>query len=104
MEGNYSRCMPERLARATGLILLDLSTTASLLRYLRRTCFERARTGALAGAKDSVKWQMIRHITVVTPKNRLQYERIFAQSSLPKIRLESARAVRRFYGDEGLHR
>src|SRR5690242_15505778 len=36
MEGNYSICMPQRFRRATGLILLDVSTPASLLRYFRR--------------------------------------------------------------------
>lgn len=104
MEGNYSRCMPERLERATGLILLDTSTATSLMRYLRRTCFERERAGALDGGKDSLKWEMIRHITTTTLKNRQQYARIFEQSGLPKIRLESAHAGRRFYGDVGLSR
>ena len=33
MDGNYSSCLPQRLARATGLILLDLSTPLSLWRY-----------------------------------------------------------------------
>lgn len=31
MDGNYSRCLPQRLARATGFILLDTSTATSLL-------------------------------------------------------------------------
>lgn len=41
MEGNYSRLLPQRLARATGFILLDVPTTVSLYRYLRRCWFER---------------------------------------------------------------
>ena len=70
MDGNYSSCLPQRLARATGLILLDLSTPMSLWRYARRTWFERDRRGALDGGRDSVKWSMIRHIAVATPPNR----------------------------------
>ena len=70
MDGNYSSCLPQRLARATGLILLDLSTPLSLWRYARRTWFERDRRGALDGGRDSVKWSMIRHIVVATPPNR----------------------------------
>ena len=34
MEGNYAWLLPQRLVRATGLILLDLSTPTSLFRYL----------------------------------------------------------------------
>ncbi|WFR67982.1 hypothetical protein P9139_06370 [Curtobacterium flaccumfaciens] len=37
IEGNYSRWLPGRLRRATGLVLLDASTTASIVRYFRRT-------------------------------------------------------------------
>src|SRR5580698_5832063 len=51
IDGNYSKCLPQRLERATGLILLDISTVASLLRYVRRTLFERARFGALDGGQ-----------------------------------------------------
>src|SRR5579871_6051214 len=45
IEGNYSSCIPQRLARATGLILLDISTGRSLFRYLRRTLLETERIG-----------------------------------------------------------
>src|SRR5580692_728905 len=49
MEGNYSRCMPQRFARATGAILLNAATALSLLRYLRRSWFGRDRPGGLEG-------------------------------------------------------
>jgi hypothetical protein len=91
MDGNYSRCLPQRLARATGFILLDTSTATSLLRYLRRSWFERDRLGGLEGGKDSVKWEMIRHIAVTTLKNRRRYREMFEHISLPKIRLSTAR-------------
>lgn len=41
MDGNYSRTLPQRLAGATGFIPLDVSTAISLLRYVRRSWFER---------------------------------------------------------------
>lgn len=104
MEGNYTRHLPARLERATGFILLDVSTTTSLLRYFRRTLFERDRRGALEGGKDSVKWQMIRHIAVVTPPNRQKYLRIFEASTLPKGRLGSPRELQQFYQAESLER
>jgi adenylate kinase family enzyme len=76
MDGNYSQCMPQRLRRATGVILLDISAPASLLRYFRRTLFGRRRIGALEGGQDSIKWLMIRHISVVSRKNRKRYAAI----------------------------
>jgi len=102
MDGNYSRCLPQRLARATGLILLDTSTPTSLLRYLRRSWFERNRFGGLEGGTDSVKWWMIRHIAVATRKNRRRYKEMFDRISLPKIRLATAREIARFCRSEGL--
>jgi adenylate kinase family enzyme len=102
MDGNYSRCLPQRLARATGLILLDISTATSLLRYLRRSWFERDRVGGLEGGKDSVKWSMIYHISITTRENRRRYKEIFEHITLPKVRLSTAREIARFYSSEGL--
>ena len=60
MDGNYSALMPQRLARATGIILLGDNRWANLARYLRRTLFQkRTRPGSLAGNKDSLKWEMV---------------------------------------------
>lgn len=97
MDGNYSLCMPQRFRRATGVILLDISTPLSLLRYLRRTWFERDRRGALEGGRDSVKWAMIHHIAVVTPRNRKSYAEIVDGLDLPRVSLPSASAIRRCY-------
>ena len=102
MDGNYSKLFPQRFARATGVILLDVQTSTSLLRYFRRTLLEKDRIGALDGRKDSVKWLMIHHIAVVTPKNRRRYAELFRDIDLPKISLPSAGAIKRFYRDEDL--
>jgi adenylate kinase family enzyme len=104
IDGNYTRCMPQRFLRATGLILLDVSTTASLFRYFRRTLFERHRVGALKGGRDSVKWEMIYHIAAVTPKNRKRYANMFHNIDLPKVRLNSIRAIKQCYERWGLQR
>jgi len=104
MEGNYSKCLPQRLARATGFILLDIPTSASLLRYLRRSWFERVRYGGLEGGKDSVKWDMLRHIATRTRGNRSRYARLFEEIALPKIRLFSIKEIAKFYRSEGLAR
>ena len=104
MDGNYSNCTPQRLARATGLILLELPTLTSLLRYLRRCWFERERAGALAGGRDSVKWDMLRHIAVVTPKNRPKRLAFYDNATMPKLLLATPRELQQFYEREGLRR
>jgi len=97
MDGNYSVCMPQRFRRATGLILLDISTCMSLLRYFRRTLFETGRLGALEGGRDSVKWDMIHHIAVVQPKNSKLYHAMFESLDLPKLRLSSVGAIKQCF-------
>lgn len=104
MDGNYSRHMPQRLARATGIIVLNVHTATSLLRYLRRTLFERERFGALAGTRDSLKWEMIRHITIVTPRNRERYTTLAQQAAIPTVLLPSVRAINGIYRQWGLDR
>jgi len=104
MDGNYSRCLPQRLQRATGLILLDISTPLSLFRYARRCLSGGARPGGLEGACDSIKWEMIHHIAVVTPPNRRRYAEIYPRIPLPKVRLASARAIDACYRHWGLER
>jgi hypothetical protein len=94
--------MAQRFLRATGLIFLDISTPASLFRYCRRTIFERQRVGALEGGRDSIKWDMLYHITVVTPKNRIRYANMFHDIDLPKVRLTSIRAIKQRYQRWGL--
>lgn len=103
MEGNYSALLPQRLDRATGVILLDVPTVVSLYRYFR-CWFERDRRGALEGGRDSVKWAMIRHITVATRASRSRYRRLFGDIRLPKVRLDSPRALADFYRLNGLSR
>ncbi len=102
MDGNYSTCLPQRLERATGLILLDTSTAVSLFRYVRRSCFESERSGGLAGGRDSVKWSMIRHIAAATRRNRRRYAKMFDGARLPKIKLACVREIARFRMSEGL--
>lgn len=102
MDGNYTRTLPQRLSRATGVILLDISTTTSLWRYLRRTWFEPDRKGALGGGKDSVKWQMLHHIAIVTPRNRRRYADLYEQLTIPKCKLTPTKDLNLFYQAEQL--
>lgn len=97
MDGNYSVCMQQRFQRATGLIVLDVSTLTSLVRYFYRTLFQSHRAGSLEGGQDSLKWEMIHRILFVTPSNRKRYIQLFNEANLPKIRLVSRRAINQCY-------
>jgi adenylate kinase family enzyme len=104
IDGNYSRLLPQRLERATGFILLDVPTMISLYRYIRRCWFERDRRGALEGGRDSVKWDVIRHITIATRANRRRYRDMIDGISLPKVHINSTKALAEFYRLNGLRR
>ncbi|NHN84675.1 AAA family ATPase [Acetobacter musti] len=104
MEGNYTRCLPQRLERATGLILLDISTPLSLYRYFRRTLFEKNRHGALAEGKDSIKREMVQYILGPARQNRRHYAAMYQKLTLPKILLPSPGVLRQFYRRENLPR
>lgn len=103
-DGNYTRLLPQRLERATGFILLDVPTTTSLYRYVRRCWFERDRRGALEGGRDSVKWKMIRHIAFTTRANRTRYRDMFDVIILPRVKIVSTTALAAFYRTNGLRR
>lgn len=98
IEGNYTKTLPQRLDRATGLILLDSSTAMSLFRYFWRTWFQKEeRLGSLTGNQDSVKWDMIRHITVVIPKNRRRYQALYHTIKIPKCLVTSRSELKQAY-------
>ena len=104
VEGNYSALLPQRLERATGVILLDVPTATSLWRYVRRCCWEKGRHGGLEGGRDSVKWDMIRHILWPTRANRARYRRMFAGIARPKRLFDTRETLACFYAEEGLRR
>lgn len=95
IEGNYSAVLPERLARATGVLLLDVSTARSLVRYVRRTRRRSGRVGGL-GVREHVTLAMVRWILLHTRRNRRRRLRWFAEVELPKAALLGPRAIRAF--------
>lgn len=97
IDGNYSKLLPQRLSLATGFILLDVSAPLSLYRYIRRSLSSHARIGALEGGQDSVKWSMLKHIAVATPRNRKRYAKLYEAVDLPKVRLRMARQIESCY-------
>jgi adenylate kinase family enzyme len=104
IEGNYSALLDQRLARATGFILLDSSSGASVLRYIKRTLGPASRAGGLEGVRDRISWSMIRYILGPARENRRRYRAIYEQLSLPKLFIANRRALRHFYRDEALEK
>lgn len=102
MDGNYSFLMPQRIARATGIILLGDNRWANFGRYLRRTVFQRDRVGALAGNKDSLKWEMVIWVLVRAPKNAARMRASLPKAGLPFLEIRSMRELRRAYAAWGL--
>ncbi len=104
MDGNYTRLMPQRLARATGIILLYDSHWANFRRYLWRTLFQKDRVGALPGNRDSIKWQMVHWILVVQPKRIAADQERVRKAGLPLVEVSSMRMLQRLYAEWGLKR
>ena len=84
------------------MILLDVSTATSLFRTVRRAWFEPRRIGGLEGGRDRVRWSMVHHIAMITRANRRRYDGVYRQLDLPKLRLDGARTIERFYRTEKL--
>lgn len=98
MDGNYSRLMPQRLARATGAILITSSRWRRLARYIRRTTVNRAeRAGHLEGAQDSIKWDMIDWILFKTQNSATKYAEALRRSGLPTVECHTAKALDELY-------
>jgi adenylate kinase family enzyme len=102
IEGNYSTLLPQRLARATSLVLLDASASASLLRYFVRTRRPHSRIGGLDGMTDRVSWDMVRYILGAGQSGRRRHRRDFGAITIPKVFISNRRALDRFYRDAHL--
>ena len=71
---------------------------------LQRTWFQKSeRFGTLSGNQDSIKWHMLQHIMITTPKNRQKYRSLYSKIALPKcylnsrVQLNQAYEVRELY-------
>ena len=93
MDGNYSALLPQRFARATGLIVLDGHYVARFGRYLRRTLFEPHRAGGLEGKRDSIKLEMINWVWKTRHGFR-RYHGFAVKTGLPVIACRSLEEIK----------
>ena len=102
MDGNYSGLVNERLARATGAIVLDDNHWVRLGRYFYRTLFQRYRPRTLAGNKDSLKWSMIHWVAFASRRHGARYRQMVERTALPRVFCGSMGEVKALYQHWGL--
>jgi adenylate kinase family enzyme len=97
MDGNYSKLMPARRERTTGIILLSDNRWRNMYRYFRRTLFEKDRIGALTGNKDSIKLDMIRWVWIGEARNVRRYSIELPRQGVPFLHLRGMRELNQVY-------
>ena len=98
IEGNYSFLMPERFAQATAIIWLDFSRWGSAYRFVKRSLQNnKNRAGNLEGAIQQFNLNMLKHILITVPKNKVRYQNLIAASGIPYVRLTSFKQLLRYY-------
>ncbi|AUW47420.1 AAA family ATPase [Rhizobium leguminosarum] len=98
IEGSYSRLMPQRLARATGVIVITSNHWLRFLRYLKRTLANQPdRAGHLQGAKDSIKCGMVYWILLKTRNSGVKYAKVLQEFGLPTVQCHTATALNNLY-------
>ncbi|MET3897304.1 adenylate kinase family enzyme [Devosia sp. UYZn731] len=101
MEGSYSKLAPQRLRRATGIIVVTDGLMTRYRRYFHRTLFQSTRVGALDGGQDTVNWTMISWLW--KSRNAASKYRSMAQASgLPHVFVNNQSKLNRLYADWGL--
>lgn len=95
MDGNYSRLMPQRYARATGIIVIDDHLLRRYLRYFNRSLFQKERVGGLASGRDSVKWEMVRWIWKTRRQGK--YEDMGRKTGLPVVVCRNQAELQQLY-------
>ncbi|WP_240629168.1 AAA family ATPase [Pantoea rodasii] len=104
MDGNYVRTLPDRLTRASGIILLDIHPLQSYFRYLRRTLFDKQRVGGVVSAhqREHLTWEMTRYLLITSRDHRDRNRRMFEAWTLPKLLLSSPHEVNQLCREWGL--
>jgi adenylate kinase family enzyme len=105
MDGNYFATITQRLARATGIVVLGSEPWRAAARNVRRTLFESGRrAGQLEGNIDKLNWELFRFILFEQPKKRQRDLGILRAAGLPMVQLDSMRELQSLYAAWGLKR
>jgi adenylate kinase family enzyme len=96
IDGGYSRLAPQRVRRATAIVVINAGLATRYRRYFYRTLFQRSRAGALEGEQDSVTWWMLRWLW----KSRhaaAKYRQLAVASGLPYVFTATVEELNRLY-------
>lgn len=104
VDGNYSDLLPERLARATGFILLSDNRVSNFGRYLKRTFFEPDRLGQPQGAVERLNWDMVSWVLWRSPPSQQRLRQRLAATDLPRIDCHGMADLKRLYARWRLER
>lgn len=103
IDGSYSRVMPQRLARATGIIVVTDSLATRYRRYVARTLLQKERAGALEGGQDRLNWKMLGWLWK-TRNSVGKYQQVALRSGLPHVFASSWRELDALYAEWNLTR
>jgi adenylate kinase family enzyme len=101
MDGNYSVLAPQRLERATAILVVNENLITRYRRYFKRSLFQSNRAGALEGGQDGVNWNMLGWLW----KSRnaaSKYQAIARQTNLPHVFVNGAPEMNSLYAAWGL--
>jgi len=105
IEGNYFATIEQRMAQATGIVMMGSEPWRAALRNVRRTLFETGRrAGQLEGNIDKLNWELFRFILFEQPKKRERDLTILRGSGLPMVELSTMTELNRLYREWGLTR
>lgn len=103
IDGGYSRVMPQRIARASGIIVLTDGLAIRYWRYIRRCLFETNRAGGLEGASDRMNLKMLGWLWKT--RNAVgKYHAVAGASGLPHVFAGNASELNALYDAWGLKR
>lgn len=103
MDGSYSTLMPRRLARTTGIVVLDETLLIRTARYFKRSLIEKHRAGGLGDAHERVTLEMLAWLWKTRHKAEGTRQRVRA-SGLPHVFCHNGRELAELYRQWGLLR
>jgi adenylate kinase family enzyme len=103
MEGSYSRLAPQRIRRATGMLVISDGLITRYRRYFHRTLLQKERAGALEGGHDSVNWTMVGWLWK-SRHSADKYRHMAKASGLPHVFVNDERELNQLYAAWRLER
>ena len=98
IEGNYTGLLPQRLDRATGVILLHSNVWLRYFRYVKRTLRpNQHRAGQLEGGQDRLSWKMTYWILIKTRNKDTRYAALLQSSGKTNVECHSAQELNALY-------